>query len=93
MNEHITPGVVLAQICDESFLIATGPAHGRVPFIKALNATGAFFFHLMEQGLSREEILRAAEETYHTDRETIRPALMSFIDSLRQAGYLTEELS
>lgn len=91
MSYRVTPGVVLAQICDELFLIATGPAHGRVPYIKGLNSTGGYFFQLIEEGLEEEEILRRAQEHYGAGREVIAPALAHFVDSLRQAGYLTEE--
>lgn len=41
MKYTVIPGVVLAEICDEQFLVATGPARGRVPYVKGLNETGA----------------------------------------------------
>lgn len=45
MKYTVIPGVVLAEICDEQFLVATGPARGRVPYVKGLNETGAYFSH------------------------------------------------
>lgn len=49
MKYTVIPGVVLAEICDEQFLVATGPARGRVPYVKGLNETGAYFFSQIKQ--------------------------------------------
>lgn len=44
MKYTVIPGVILTKICDEDFLVATGPARGRVPYVEGINSTGAYFF-------------------------------------------------
>lgn len=44
MKYTVLPGVILAKICDEDFLVATGPARGRVPYVEGINSLGLTFF-------------------------------------------------
>ena len=77
MKYTVIPGVVLAEICDEQFLVATGPARGRVPYVKGLNETGAYFFSQIKSGLSTESIINDAAERYETTTEIIAPSALS----------------
>ena len=52
MKYTVIPGVILTKICDEDFLVATGPARGRVPYVEGINSTGAYFFSKILDGLS-----------------------------------------
>ena len=38
MKYTVIPGVILTKICDEDFLVATGPARGRVPYVEGINS-------------------------------------------------------
>lgn len=91
MRDIIRPGVVLAQVCGENLLIATRAARGRCPYVKQLNATGAFFWSLLEQGLDPEAMARAASEQYGVPVERLRPGLLRFLEDLRKSGYLIPE--
>lgn len=90
MKYTVIPGVVLAEICDEQFLVATGPARGRVPYVKGLNETGAYFSHKLNQGLSIESIINDAAERYETTTEIIAPSFGNFLQALVNSGYLQE---
>lgn len=43
MKYTVIPGVILTKICDEDFLVATGPARGRVPYVEG----GQFHWRLL----------------------------------------------
>lgn len=88
MKYTVIPGVILAKICDEDFLVATGSARGRVPYVEALNPTGAFFFSKMSAGFSTEEILKQASELYETPESAIAPSFERFLADLQAAGYI-----
>lgn len=88
MKYTVIPGVVLAEICDEQFLVATGPARGRVPYVEGINSTGAYFFSKILDGLSTEEIIKDAVKLYETPEEVIAPSFERFIESLLRSGYL-----
>ena len=90
MKYTVIPGVVLAEICDEQFLVATGPARGRVPYVKGLNETGAYFFSQIKSGLSTESIINDAAERYETTTEIIAPSFGNFLQPLQYSGYLLE---
>ena len=78
MKYNVIPGVILTKICDEDFLVATGPARGRVPYVEGINL----------DGLSTEEIIKDAVELYETPEEVIAPSFERFIESLLRSGYL-----
>lgn len=73
---------------DEDFLVATGPARGRVPYVEGINSTGAYFFSKILDGLSTEEIIEDAVKLYETPKEVIAPSFERFIESFLRSGYL-----
>lgn len=91
MRYKIQPGIVLSTVCGESLLVATMKARDKCPYVKQLNSTAAYYWSLLEAGMSLEEILTDAEETYNVSRERVRPGLVSFINSLVMEGYLIPE--
>lgn len=91
MKYTVIPGVILTKICDEDFLVATGPARGRVPYVEGINSTGAYFFQkfLMDFPQKKlEEIIEDAVKLYETPEEVIAPSFERFIESLLRSGYL-----
>ena len=44
MKYHTQPGVVATQIAGENLLVASGEARGKVPYVKNMNETGAWFW-------------------------------------------------
>ena len=90
MKYTVIPGVVLTEICDEHFLVATGSARGRVPYVKGLNETGAYFFSKIKFGMPTESIINDAAERYETTTQIIAPSFGSFLQALVNSGYLQE---
>lgn len=90
MKYTVIPGVILTKICDVDFLVATGPARGRVPYVKGLNETGAYFFSQIKSGLSTESIINDAAERYEITTEIIAPSFGNFLQALVDSGYLQE---
>ena len=88
MKYTVIPGVILTKIWDEDFLVATGPARGRVPYVEGINSTGAYFFSKILDGLSTEEIIEDAVKLYETPKEVIAPSFERFIESLLRSSYL-----
>ena len=88
MKYTVIPGVILTKICDEDFLVATGPARGRVPYVEGINSSGAYFFSNINEGLSTEEIIEDAVKLNETPEEVIAPSFERFIESLLRSGYL-----
>ena len=78
MKYTVIPGVILTKICDEDFLVATGPARGRVPYVEGINSTGAYFFSKILDGLSTEEIIKQASNcTKHPNPPSPPPSTAS----------------
>ena len=90
MKYTVIPGVVLAEICDEQLLVATGPARGRVPYVKGLNQPVQYFFTKIKSLLSTESIINDAAQLYETTTEIIAPSFGNFLQALVDSGYLQE---
>lgn len=88
MKYTLQADVALVSICDKHFLVAAGDARGKVPYIKGINAPGAYFWHLLEQETDTEEIIRQAALDYETSEGNARAAFENFADSLKQNGYI-----
>lgn len=88
MTYTIRPGIVSREVCDEFVLVATGEAKEFCPKIRQLNATGAFFWRLIEQGCDDETMVRDAAEHFDITPERVRDALPKFISLLRESNYL-----
>ena len=86
MKYTVIPGVILTKICDEDFLVATGP----VPYVEGINSTGAYFFSKILDGLSTDEIIKQASELYKTPESTIAPSFDRFLSSLLSTGYIQQ---
>lgn len=89
MTYTLQEGVVLAEVCEEFFLVASGPARGKVPPVEGVTRPGAYFWRLLEQKLAPEEIIRRAAADYRVPEETALAALRQFADALKKKGYLT----
>lgn len=85
----LLPGVILVTVCDESMLVATGEARGRVPYTNGINAAGVYFWRMMEAGLDVDELLRRTAEECRVSPEDARAAFLRFARMLESAGYLT----
>lgn len=89
----IQPGIVLTQVCGESLLVATRLARGKCPYVKQLNATGAYFWTLLEQGIEPDRMVLSAAQHYGVSPERVGPGLLQFLEDLEKSGYLLGEES
>ncbi len=93
MNYRLQQDVALVSVCGEHFLVSAGRARGRVPYLTGITPAGAYFWRLLEQSLSPEQIVSRAAADYRTTAETAWAAFRRFAEDLRQKGYLyTEEV-
>ncbi len=92
MTYPLQPDVLLEQICGEEYLIAYGSARGRVPALMGVSPAGAYFWRLLERGTDTDIILRSAARDYDISLDEARDGFVRFTASLREKGYLTEEL-
>lgn len=88
MTHNIQPGVILVKVCGEHLLVATREARGKCPYVKQLNATGAYFWTLLAQNMTLGEMTQAAAQRYGAPPERIRPGLEKFLADLEKSGYL-----
>lgn len=88
MKDQIRPGVVLTEVCGEYLLLATLDASRYCPYVYQINETAAFFWRLLEQQFTEEQIAEKAAEEYEVPVETVRSDVRQFIDTLLAQGYL-----
>ena len=86
----IRKGVLLEQICGVYLLITSDEARPPCPYIRPVNETIAFYWHLLEQGCTEERLLEAAVEEYDAPSELLRSDLHLLLDSLKNLGYLIQ---
>lgn len=89
MKYTIQPGLILRDILGEHFMIATGEARKVCPAMKQFNDAGAYYWSLLAQNLSEDEMLDACEAHFQTDREALRLSLHSFMSKLAENAYIT----
>lgn len=88
MKYHTQPGVVVAKIAGEYLLVASGEARGKVPYVKNLNETGAWFWNEMEKSYDFTKIADDAVEHYGITREQAETACQNFFDVLLRDKYV-----
>ena len=88
MTYTLQKGVVLATVCDKNFLVASGEARGKVPYIEGVTRPGAYFWRLLEARMDTDEIIRQAALDYNVPEETAKLAFEKFADILQKKGYL-----
>lgn len=88
MKYRVCPGVVIASVCGEHLIVATGEARGKVPYVKSINETGVWFWKQFEKQLSEDEIVSQAVQHYHIRPEEAKSAFDTFFQLLQEEGYL-----
>ena len=88
MKYQIQHGVVLQNVCDEYLLIATGEARAVCPSARQINSGAAYYWKLLQSGMTEEEMLDAAAAEYEVPVETLRPGLIKFLERLSLDHYL-----
>ena len=91
MRYPISRGVVLAEFCGESLLLATLDAARHCPYVYQVNETAACFWPLLERQLPEDDVAAAVAAEYDAPAEVVRRDLGQFLKDLREKGYLLSE--
>ena len=88
MRYEIRKGVQLEQVCGVYLLISSSEACPPCPYIRVINGTIAFYWELLEQGCTEEQLLEAAKEEFDAPSELLISDLHLLLDMFRKLGYL-----
>lgn len=86
---RIKEGYILQEVAGTFLVMPVGTDDGLKRVI-TLNETGAFMWRLMEQGMTRDEIVGQTEAEYDAPREIIEQDVDKLIEKMRDAELLTE---
>ena len=89
MKYLIQPRILLENVAGQYLLIAYGEIREELPYIQAINDTAAFYWHLLEQQFTRNEMIAAAVDEFDIDEDAAAAGLDSFLLQLEKMGYLT----
>ena len=87
----IRKGAVLEQVGDAFLIITSDEARPPFPYIRQANGTVAFYWHLLEKGLSEEQMLQVAEKEFEAPTEILKSDLQQLMQMLETLGYLIRE--
>lgn len=92
MDYRIREGVVLESICGIYVLISTEATHDKCMYIKKIDDIVAFYWEMMEMGLTVNEMTEKASEVFReVDTETLKNDIYDLIAQLKAAGYLLSD--
>lgn len=69
-----------------------GEARGKLTYLREINETGAYYWHMAEAGKGTSEMLAAAVEVYDASPKILEKGLRLFLRELMEKGYLLEEI-
>lgn len=90
MKYLIQPRILLEKVAEQYLLVAYGEKRPELPYIQAINETAAFYWNLMEQQYSRDEMIAVAVDEFDISKEVAARGLDLFLQQLEKLGYLTE---
>lgn len=91
MKYTLRPDVVLVTVLDEIELVAVGNNPNCIDDMRSVNETGAYYWKLLEQGMEIDDIVASVMRDYEITEEIARPSFMRYLESLRDADFLTLE--
>lgn len=93
MSEYqIRNGIVLERICGKYVLISTEAARNKCYYIRKIEDIVAFYWEMMEQGLSIDEMTQKAVQIFQdVDEKEIRKDIEELIIEMKEAGYLLRD--
>lgn len=88
----LRPGIVLAEICGEYLLVATGEARSACPYVTQINPAAAEHWKLCERyHCDMQAVAQALARRPGADKRRILPNLFVFVKKMQASGYLLEE--
>ena len=93
MSEYqIREGIVLDEICDRYVLISTEAARDKCAYIRKIDTIVAYYWDMMEQGMSVDEMVKTASEQFQdVGEEVLRKDIEELIGQLKEGGYLLSD--
>lgn len=88
MRYEMIDNIVLLKVLDQYMIVLAMGENGPVPYTNTVNETGAFYFNLLKEGKSVDEMVEMAVLTYETSKEEVEPGLMKFLDLFEKIGYI-----
>lgn len=85
---RIKPNFVYREVVGEHILVPTGPVSEDQNGLFVMSEWGAFIWHRLEQGNTKDEILKAILAEYEVDAETASRDLDEFLTQLEQFGVI-----
>ena len=81
----IRDGFILREVADSFIVVAVGEAVKTFNGIVNLNETGAFLWKILEQGATKEELLKKLTAEYDVDDATAKKDIDAFVAKLEEA--------
>lgn len=84
---------VVSNLGGKTVAVAVGRDHERFNGMINLNAGGEAIFQMLNQGeISQEELLSRFAAQFGITEDTAKPAVLRFLEELRQGGLLEESV-
>ena len=84
------PGYSLRKVLDAYLVMGKGKAAYRPNCIMSMNETGAFLWHLMEQGAEESELVAALTAEYAVEAAVAAQDVGAFLNQLREKALIDE---
>lgn len=90
MKEYvIREGVVLEEICGRYLLISTLAAREKCTYVKTIEPIVAYYWIMMEEGLSVDEMTENASKQFpEVEKTVLKQDIIDLISQLKENGYL-----
>lgn len=88
MKYRLRDGIVLAEVCGQPMLVATGEALEHCRYMSLINTDAAFYMRLLEEPVNAEEMAENASVRFSESPEKLLPGLMSFLKAGEARGYI-----
>lgn len=82
----IREGFILRQVLDIYAVIGVGSEAYMPNRIMSVNETGAFLWHMLENGAEKQELIDALLREYETDPQTAEKDVDAFLNELQDKG-------
>ena len=80
---HAKPGFLMRKLGDDHMIVAIGEASQQFNGMVRLNATGAFYWNMIERGTTREDLVAKTLEMYDgVDQETACRDVEAFLHAI-----------
>ena len=85
----IKEGYIMRVVAGQIVVLPTGDDLD-LNLMITLNETGKFLWNILETGATEDELVAAVLANYDVDEETARNAVVSFVSTLNEHGFLAE---